>query len=578
MAESAEVRVYRGQSVTIPLKAGGRIPGPLRYVLRSQPTQGALEEIKVSGKNAAAVIYHHKATSEGTTDSFRFAVQATDSPVSAPATITIQIEEEPAKLAAASSMDFGGVPIAGEAVRQIVVTNTGGTGAQVVPDVEGPWTLKDKSPRTIPPRGRQSWQLTFSPPSAGAFEGSFTIREPRMTPVRLLGRGIEVLKVLTPEPFILKASAGRRLEISFQNPGKESLTFAVGVPEGIQTPGTFSIPAGATTGLLLAVDPAHTGEIKGHLEVAGSGGFKKRLAIAAEPMPADLIARPAGDLRLTMDSRSRLSGKIELSNQGGQAARLETKIPDGLVVIPDPAQTIIPAGESKTFEVILETNERPASGRMVVEFLPSGGKPLTIAVLPPQISLPSMRGQTSRSPLIISAPVPPPQEAGASDEMLPPALRAAPQTPDETPLRVVSQQTGTVIVAWDKAPKAPAYGVEFRTIQYVSENDPPSIRWTKLRDVKRLPGNEVVHLEISRLPVDSSWFVRAFASDASGKIIEYSDVVRIASPPNPSRLWVIWWLAGAAGLIIFGFRLFARFRKNSAEAEAARIQRLEGGN
>jgi hypothetical protein len=132
-------------------------------------------------------------------------------------------------------------------------------------------------------------------------------------------------------------------------------------------------------------------------------------------------------------------------------------------------------------------------------------------------------------------------------------------------------------VLWERAPeKAATYDVEYRTLEPVDENSPPRTRWIRLRDVKATPAASGISLEISRLPWNSSWFVRGIAKDKSGQVLGTSDVARIASPSNPSRLGVLWVIPALLAAGIAAGVLFQRKRDQSAAEERARIERLEG--
>ena len=106
MAQPQTLSIFRGENIEVPLSAQGRAPSQLKFLIRSLPSKGRLGEIRVTGPKSAEVSYFHDETSEGS-DSFTFAVQAIDSPVSAAAPITISICEEPPTLSVVKSVDFG---------------------------------------------------------------------------------------------------------------------------------------------------------------------------------------------------------------------------------------------------------------------------------------------------------------------------------------------------------------------------------------------------------------------------------------------------------------------------------------
>ena len=152
MAQPQSLSMFRGRSVEIPLQAQGRTPGQLKFLIRSRPSKGRLGEIRVTGPKTAVVTYAHDDESEGS-DSFTFAVQAVDSPVSAPAAITITVSEEPPALSVVHSIDFGSVQVGETREEQITLRNSGGGMLEGRMDATPPWKILGTSP--IPP-GPQS--------------------------------------------------------------------------------------------------------------------------------------------------------------------------------------------------------------------------------------------------------------------------------------------------------------------------------------------------------------------------------------------------------------------------------------
>ncbi len=59
MAVPGKVSVYRGNTVIIPLRASGRTPGQIRFIVRTEPKFGTLGEILVTGPTTAEVAYTH---------------------------------------------------------------------------------------------------------------------------------------------------------------------------------------------------------------------------------------------------------------------------------------------------------------------------------------------------------------------------------------------------------------------------------------------------------------------------------------------------------------------------------------
>ncbi len=53
MPQAQDVSIYRGRSIEIPLRAIGRSPGQLRFLIRTQPKHGTLGPIQIIDRKNA---------------------------------------------------------------------------------------------------------------------------------------------------------------------------------------------------------------------------------------------------------------------------------------------------------------------------------------------------------------------------------------------------------------------------------------------------------------------------------------------------------------------------------------------
>ncbi len=569
MAESAGARVYRGQSVDIPLRAGGRIPGPLRFIIRSQPSQGSLSEPRATGRNTAVITYSHDARFPGGTDSFRFAVQSVDSPVSAPADIQIQVQDPPARIEIIPSLDFGEVPAGSHMRKQIIVANTGGTSLAVAPSVSLPWALEDTAPKTVAPGGTQSWTLVFSPSSRGDFSGEFQVPGSPPATTKLSGRAIELFSVAPDRPIVLSNAKNREASFLLINPTPRPLTIHVKSPEGILIRPTVNIPAGDKVSMELAADPHVLNPVSGTL-VLECEGFRKEIPVKSEALPAILFAEPATGFNIPLSSSPlQISKTLTLKNRGGSPARLEVRSPVGVVIAPAPSSVIIAPGKSQTFEVSFETGGIQATIADTIEILADGANPVMIPLryekLPSTANAIPMPTPGSGLPTFPSL-----------KELQPEPDNAIPAIPE---IRLVSRQPGLVQIAWDHpSPDAKSFVIEVRSLEYVGDDAPPLSKWTKFPYARFQERDGKVLATMNRLPPDSSWFIRVVSLDANGKRSAPSEAVRISSPPHPPRPWVQAGLIGffIAGVIGFVIRNIVRSGQTRKKEEATRISRLEG--
>jgi hypothetical protein len=144
MAQPQDLSIFRGRSIEVPLRAQGRTPGQLKFLIRSRPSKGRLGEIRTTGPKSGVITYTHESADDGA-DSFTFAVQAMDSPVSAAAAISIAVLEEPPALSVVHSVDFGRVLLGETSEQQVVLRNSGGGMLTGRMDVSPPWAILGSS-------------------------------------------------------------------------------------------------------------------------------------------------------------------------------------------------------------------------------------------------------------------------------------------------------------------------------------------------------------------------------------------------------------------------------------------------
>ena len=573
MAEPTEVRVYRGQGVEIPLRAGGRVPGPLRFLIRSQPTQGSLGEPGVIDKNKATITYTHDPKFQGGADSFRFAVQAVDSPVSAPAEVLIHIQDPPAKLVMIPSLNFGEVAAGSHSRKEISVSNTGGTSATVTPTVSLPWTLEDSAPKTVRPGANQTWTLVFSPSAEGNYSGEFRLPGTPPATTTVSGRAVELFSVSPDGPLILSNSSNRKASLLVKNRTGNPLTLQVKSPNGILVNPLLELPPKAEVSLELTADPTMLDGVSGSL-ILESKEFRKEIPVRIEAVPAIILADPAGGFQIMVDSSSQQTSRtLILKNQGGSPARLEARSPAGVVIVPDPASVIIIPGKSQKFEVSIEISGFPSGDTSAIEISVEGAKPIMI---------PLKIKERPRTAKATTAPTP----KAATDNLLPtfPGIQDPPQeSPNEIPaiaeIRLISKQPGEVQIAWTHpSPLAKSFVIEFRTLEYAGDDAPPLSKWSKFPYARFQESAGDVIATMTRLPANSSWFIRAVSLNASGKRSVPSEAVRVASPPYPPRPWLLAGLVGlfVAGAVGFVVRKIMQTHQTNKTDDAARISRLEG--
>ncbi|MFM8718272.1 MAG: hypothetical protein ACKOFH_01885, partial [Chthoniobacterales bacterium] len=129
MGETITVRVMRGGSAEITLKAFEGRGNPLEYNLVSDPQHGRLGSLRQADGNRqgfASIVYTHGDDEDSTSDEFTFKARAlVGGGVSSPIKVKLQIVDAPPQLQVTPRADFSAV--AGESDRQqIILANEGG--------------------------------------------------------------------------------------------------------------------------------------------------------------------------------------------------------------------------------------------------------------------------------------------------------------------------------------------------------------------------------------------------------------------------------------------------------------------
>jgi hypothetical protein len=556
--------------VEISLHASGRTPPPLKFLIRSQPAHGALSEIRSSGPRSASVVYKHNPSLPAASDRFRFAVQAVDSAVSAPAEVAINISEAPPKISAPGIVEFGRVGIGESVTRQIPLKNTGGTSAVLRAGVNPPWSIHGKQEVIIPPGGEFGMTVAFSPQTPRAYEGTLSLTGFPDVRVSLNGEGSEPLTISPSKEIFLSHSSGRRAKLTVQNLSEASRAVRIEVPEGISFSGPREVPPGASAEFTLTIDPGWKKAIDGTLTIS-SGGFWKQVPIRGDAQPAVLASDDSIDFGVIEDGK-RIERTFEIRNIGGLPASLVADIPPGMVIFPDPSRVVIPPEDSHKFTAALHADQDVRTAGKIT-FTTEGSPALAI----------SWQAKRNVPRAWESSALPPfPSRGVPVDKFLDESLSdsASADKNDvwspENGFELVSAVPGRIQIAWRAPDPPPArYSLEWRSLEFAGDDVPPSIHWRPMHSCRFSEVEGRVVADIMRLPPDSSWIVRFVLWDADGSRLGQSDALRIASPPRPPAPWgrLVLLALGIMVLAAAAF-LYLRARRAARIEEQIRISRL----
>lgn len=548
----------------IHLQAGGRRPGRIQFLIRSQPSAGHLGPIRQLADDQAVVTYYHDAESPLTSDSFRYAVQAIDSPVSASAEVSIQIIEPPPRPRLPETIDLGKVAIGGEVLVEVQIRNPGGPGV-VTPEITGPFEIAPGGGVQLPAGRPASLQLSFRPHKAGKYNGQLRLKGVSGQASQIRAEAYSPI-VTKPARIQLLASGKppkRSADFVVENISDDYLEIDWEAPPGIVAPDPVVMAPGAFAPLHLVEDGSTPGGIEGDL-IADTRAFHISIPLSALPLPAELSVQP-GEIELVRDESGALAGHLTISNSGGMAASFAATLPGEFVLSPPAANTVIPAGSAQDFTVKLREGESvPADSTAIIR---SGRQVIEIPVLTGQVESTEPGGPEMRD-------FPPARSdsaasGGGQTSADTPESKQAPALPTPPPflptgLRLASVAEDRVSLTWDD-PDWPLEDVVIQCRQIDPAKDgQEAIQWVPWPSTAMSESSGKPLATILQLPRNSVWSMRLAIKRSDGQLTPMDGLIRIQTAPPPSTPWVAIFISAATLTLIGGAgALYLRKRRRS---------------
>ncbi|MCX7869100.1 MAG: hypothetical protein N2322_04020, partial [Terrimicrobiaceae bacterium] len=555
--------VERGGSAVIRLKAGGRTPGPIEFLIRSQPAHGRLTQPRRVSRSEAEVIYFHSGKG-GSSDSFRFAVQAADSPVSVAQEAIIAIVDAPARIEAGPPLDFGTLAPGESRSLDSLWTNRGGTAARLKVAAKPPFKAQDGM--LIAPGATLRVPVVFSPASPGDFEAELRAEGFPEAALPVFGSARKPIEITADQPLEFKEG---RLRLGLRNLSDAPLHLEISHPGG-QFPEAPALAPGEAISLELRRPEDFPGP---SLPIRiQAGNFTETLEAAAGEASPEL----QGPQRLDfgkIEAASSASLVMTVRNTGRAEARLRAECPRELRVIPDPSSIVLPAGASRDFEAILEPSK---AGRIVSTLRLEAGEaaPLEIPILADVFD----PGETL-APAGATPPRIPTRELAASLQAPPSHNQPVvnPALPAPANIRQIPSPPHHLILSWTASSEPAArYVVEARAIRPSANEGPPVIEWNtwpRARFEKR--GEEIIATLPGALP-HSLWFLRVRALDSQGRSSPPSPTFQVSAPGHPAPWGFALAALAAVAAAVFAWKTLASKKRKHRENEARRLARLEG--
>jgi hypothetical protein len=569
MAEPANLSIFRGRSVEVPLRAQGRTPGQLRFYIRSYPSKGWLGEIRITGRKSAVVTYTHDGSPEES-DMFTFAVQALDSPVSAAAPINVAISEEPPALSVVHAVDFGTVLLGETHEEQITVRNSGGGVLAGEMEVPWPWKILGSAEYRLGQNQERKVCILYAPETEQEHSGKLTFSHDARSAVELSAKAIspfEFAPAREIELAVQDGSSERSGSVVIRNGTARDRTLEVSVPPQISSPDQITVAAGEEKRIVLRTEPEFLGALEGVVRFE-SEEFGTSIPLRVFALPPMLRIQPREGLDFgDIEYQRRHKGVLRIKNEGGSAARLRTAMPKEILLVPDPNKTLLGPGETGLFEVDLYAFSIGSyRSRIVVEA--EAGEPASIEITGQVIAQGTEARKIPTSTL--TSPSQDPSHIEAASEQ---SLSAVPPVSE---IQVLKATNRIFEIGWKK-PSEDLAGSVIQQRQFDMESgEVPKMVWRDLRDIKFLEENGMIIARFENLAPGQVWLLRIISIDKEGRRSVPSPTIRLSSAP-PKRTSVLWWLAGILGLGLLAFgvsRLRAR-REVESDNQADRITRIE---
>jgi hypothetical protein len=566
MAQPQNLSIFRGHSIEVPLRAQGRAPGQLKFLIRSRPSKGQLGELRITAPKSAVITYMLDDTAEGT-DSFTFAVQAVDSPVSAAATISVNITEEPPALSVVHSVDFGAVLVGETSEQQVVLRNSGGGILTGRMDVSAPWRILGATEYRLSRNQEKKVRLLYVPEVEQLHSGKLTFSHDTRSAVELTGSAILPLEFDPSREIELTTQDGSSLRsggVLVRNLTGRDRIVDVSVPPEIVSPDQITVPAGGETKIALHTQPAFLGALEGVLTFE-SEGFRRVIPLRVFALQPLLRIEPREGLDYgNIEPRVPHMGHLRIRNDGGTAARLKATAPNEILMVPDPNTAVLQPGETRIFEVALEVSST-GDYRSQIVIDAGAGKPISVDVAGRIVE---KAAEATKIPVLTLTPAVRKPESGQKE-----SLSAVPPV---TEIKVLKASNRVFEIGWNKpSPDSVTWMIQQQQFD-MPNGDPPRLVWRDLRNIRFSEQNGMAVARFENLAPRQVWLLRIVSIDNQGRRSTPSPTLKLLSAQS-KRFSASWLIVGmfAAGAITLVVAKLRAHRQAEAFREADRIAQIE---
>jgi hypothetical protein len=491
---------YVGERTAIDLSLRGRIEDPVTIIIRQKPQFGLISEPERVNRKTWRVWYSVPSGSGENLDSFSYAAQSVDSPVSVAAQVQVSIIRRPAQLVFSDSLDFGSVPVGDTLVKEIDIQNSGGKTAVISPVLRPPWKLVDAIPIQIKAGETKKIRVAFSPDSSGEFAGKLALENDTKRAMKLNGSSQNPLQ--WPLKPVLFSSTQRHAaqSVSFKNLTDRIREVVFEWPDFLEAPSHVSIEPESDIEIPVKLKAAPSFSWDGPVSFS-CGKFKGSLTVVIQNAPASITLEPSSVLDLgEFPLGSSANCTLRLTNSGGRPARLTIDVPNWIKVNRSPASVLINPGESAAFEATVT----PQKVGTFDFSLPVQSDSETLGAFRFRATARSAQPVEKLLVIPVPEPVSPPPSTPVAD--IPPVAECA----------LVESTPHSIIISWKVPDGADGFVLESRRIVPM-ESGSFSEEWIEWkRNISFSVKDGLATANLKKLPSDTFWMIRVTGVDTKG--------------------------------------------------------------
>jgi hypothetical protein len=413
----ATVKVLRGGTCEVPLRAISPQGYDVKFEILSQPRSGSLSGPQRNSKSSVSYFYTHDGKKGSSQDSFRFKCKSGPQKAWGYAKATILVEEPPARFAVdMDSLDFGAVFLGESRTLPVRIKNAGGGLLQGRLKLSAPWRLGCAVDLTLAEGESQKILITFEPFSTDTQRGSLTFESATKPFPEISLQGVGQSRFEAPDKAAFEQRVGaKELRIPIKNLTAVPLPINVHCQLPLEVADSIQL-APECSGELLLTLPAIPFAEKTALVTLSDGATTRDIRIQLPPPPSRLEWEVDGKNQLGVVTPGRsVSLTAKLQNTGSVTASVVLRAAgDGISLAPgQPANLAIAPGESVTVNATWKFPDTPGLAEAVLVAETTGLLPLQTTPWEAVVQLPPV------SPTPSTAPTPSP---GASPSPTPPKV------------------------------------------------------------------------------------------------------------------------------------------------------------